>query len=273
MHVRGLEQWVYTAMILEAHVKRPIESGSDPLRTTPFAGSSLQAPPVGPQPNEQFHCHVPTAIESTARTSQKMSVAGSGWRNIRSAGLLQRERPTTTGDTVTRHFLFAPKRGFEHVLCAHVTAHTQEQDPLDFRGPAGKVACKQGIEGRAGRTVRKEASDVCIGPAVRLCRSCERAGVRDYRSARACTCPDGCAYRPRRAHSPRLRVSVPHACTPWQREAKATEHVHMRQRGSAPPDGAAPAAFNERTQSGCLCGSTSPKRCGLKYALPSPLYT
>ena len=72
----GLEQRAYTLVILEAHVKRPIASGSEPLRTTPFAGSSLQSPPVGPQPNEQFHCHVPTAIESTARTSQKNVCSG-----------------------------------------------------------------------------------------------------------------------------------------------------------------------------------------------------
>ena len=67
-HVRGLEQRAYTSVILETHVKRPIASGSEPLRTTPLAGLSLQLSPK--QPNEQFHCHVPTAIESTARTSQ-----------------------------------------------------------------------------------------------------------------------------------------------------------------------------------------------------------
>jgi hypothetical protein len=65
VQVRGLEQRAYTAVILEAQVKRPIASGSEPLMMAPQSGISMHTPP-GPQPNEQFHCHVPTAIESTS---------------------------------------------------------------------------------------------------------------------------------------------------------------------------------------------------------------
>ena len=158
VHVRGLEQRAYTSVIPEAHVKRPIASGSEPLRTTPLAGLSWQPPRA--QPNEQFHCHVPTAIESTARTSQQTSVAGTqgGWHNVK-------RRAATTGETNNdgrqshaTHFACTQEgvRACAHMTaqCAHVTAHTQQRDGWIAEGERW-AGCEQRREGRGGRKVRK----------------------------------------------------------------------------------------------------------------------
>jgi hypothetical protein len=169
MHMPGLEQRAYTAVILEAQVKRPIASGSEPLRTTPVSGLISQN--VRQQSEVQLHCHVPTAIESTsARANKRLQ-----WANRVCGSALSGLGRNDGTDKVRRHILIH-RRGCS---CVHVTAHKNERDPLDFRGPGtwDVSGVRGGEEARSETKHRTSALD----------QRRNRAGVRDSRSARGCT--------------------------------------------------------------------------------------